>query len=104
MVLYAMADKFLEKMEKDEILEVIGMTELGQMLVDKGRREGERLGRQEGERLGRQEGERLGRQEGKLEAVRNLIGYLDEQVIAERLEIPYETVMQLKEEEKWKDY
>ena len=39
-VIYAMADKFLESMELEEIVEDISMTRLGQMLVDRGMRTG----------------------------------------------------------------
>lgn len=39
-VIYAMADKFLESMELDEIMEDISMTRLGQMLVNKGIEQG----------------------------------------------------------------
>ena len=39
-VIYAMADKFLESMELEEIVEDISMTRLGQMLVDRGIRTG----------------------------------------------------------------
>lgn len=41
-VLYVMADKFLDSAEMDELMEVIGMTQLGQKLVSKGREEGKR--------------------------------------------------------------
>ena len=39
-VLYVMADKFLDSVEMDELMEVFGMTRLGQKLVDKGVEEG----------------------------------------------------------------
>ena len=68
-----MADKFLESAEMDELREVIGMTRLGQMLVNKGI------------------------EQGKLEIAQNLIGLLDDQTIAEKTELPLKTVLELKE-------
>ena len=47
-VIYAMADKFLESMELEEIVEDISMTRLGQMLVDRGMRTGLEKGREQG--------------------------------------------------------
>ena len=41
-VVYVMADKFLDQMDKEEIKEGISMTRLGQMLVDMGREEEKR--------------------------------------------------------------
>ena len=72
-VLYVMADKFLESAEMDELREVIGMTRLGQMLVNKGI------------------------EQGKLEIAQKLIGLLDDQTIAEKTELPLKTVLELKE-------
>ena len=80
-VLYVMADKFLEPSEKDELMEVVGVTQLGQKLVDRGMKQG----------LER------GLEQGKLEIARNLIGLLDDQTIAERTGLPLETVLELKE-------
>ena len=57
----------------DELREVIGMTRLGQMLVNKGI------------------------EQGKLEIAQKLIGLLDDQTIAERTELPLKTVLELKE-------
>ena len=71
-VVYVMADKFLEATEKIEFMEAISMTELGQMLVNKGR------------------------EEEKLKIAKNLIGFLDEQTIAEQTELPLKTVLELK--------
>lgn len=68
-----MADKFLESAEMDELREVIGMTRLGQMLVNKGI------------------------EQGKLEIAQKLIGLLDDQTIAEKTELPLKTVLELKE-------
>lgn len=79
-VLYVMADKFLDAVEMEELTEVVGMTRLGQKLVNKGREEG--------------------REEERLELAEGLIGLLDEQVIAERTKLPLETVLKLKEGKK----
>lgn len=75
-VLYVMADKFLESAEMDELMEVIGMTRLGQKLVAKGIEQGI--------------------EQGKLEIAQNLIGLLDEQTIAARTELPLKTILELK--------
>ena len=77
-VIYAMADKFLESMDLEEIEEEISMTRLGQMLVDRGIR--------------------TGANDNKLENARNLLDLLDEQTIADRIGLPLETVLQLKKE------
>ena len=86
-VIYAMADKFLEPADLQEIVEAISMTRLGQMLVDKGM----------------QEGREEGREENKLANARNLIDLLDERVIAERIGLPLETVRKIKQESQIKD-
>ena len=65
--------------EMDELTEVIGMTRLGQKLVDRGREEG--------------------REEERREIAESLIGLLDERVIAERTGLPLETVLKLKKKE-----
>ena len=83
----AMADKFLEPADLQEIVEAIRMTRLGQMLVDKGM----------------QEGREEGREENKLANARNLIDLLDERVIAERIGLPLETVRKIKQESQIKD-
>ena len=80
-VLYVMADKFLESAEMDELREVIGMTRLGQMLVNRGI----------------EQGIEQGIERGKLEIAQNLIGLLDDHTIAERTELPLKTVLELKE-------
>ncbi len=71
-VLYIMADKFLESAEMDELTEVIGVTELGRKLVNRGF------------------------EQGKLKIAQNLIGTLDEETIAEKTELPLKTVLELK--------
>lgn len=73
-VIYAMADKYLDSDDLEQIMEDISMTRLGQMLFAKGA------------------------EQNKLENAKNLIGLLDEQVIAERIGLPIETVRQLKQE------
>jgi len=73
-VLYVMADKFLDAMDMDEIVEEISMTRLGEKLVDKGR------------------------SEEKEEIAKNLLGILDEHIIAERTGLPLERVRELKKE------
>ena len=84
--MYAMADKFLEPAELQEIVEAISMTRLGQMLVDKGIQEGMKEGMKEG------------REEEKLSNARNLIDLLDVETIAERIGLPLETVQKIKRE------
>lgn len=76
-----MADKFLESDEMDELMEVIGVTRLGQKLVNKGI----------------EQGMELGKEEEKIDIAQNLLGLLDEKVIAQRTGLPLETVMELKE-------
>lgn len=73
-VLYVMADKFLESMDMDEIMEGLKMTRLGQKLVNEGETK------------------------AKLEDAKNLIDLLDENLIAERIGLPLETVQKLKAE------
>lgn len=77
-VLYAMADKFLETMDMEEIMEGVRMTGLGQKLV--------------------QQGEEIGVEKNKLESARNLLDVLTEEMIAERIGLPLETVQNLKKE------
>ena len=77
-VIYAMADKFLESMDLDEIVEDISMTRLGRMLVDRGIH--------------------TGIESTKLDNARNLLDLLDEQTIADRIGLPLETIQQLKKE------
>ena len=81
-VLYAMAEKFLESMDMEEIMEDIRMTRLGKMLVE----------------AGYQEGEDNGIIKNKLENAKNLIDILDVRIIAERIGLPLETVEKLKQE------
>ena len=85
-VLYAMADKFLEKEELGELVEEISMTKLGEMLVNKGVNQGISQGISQGIN------------QAKLEAARNLLDVLNAQTIAERIGLPLETVQQLERE------
>lgn len=62
------------------------MTKLGQMLVEKGKEEGREEGREEGA------------EREKMEIAKNLVGLLDEQVIAERTGLSLEIVQRLKKE------
>lgn len=89
-VLYAMADKFLESMDMDEIMEDVRMTRLGQRLVQDGYDKGY------GEGYG--EGEGSGAEKNRLENARNLLDVLTEEMIAERIGLPLETVKRLKKE------
>lgn len=47
-ILYTLADKFLDSKELDEIKEVISMTRLGQMLLDEGMEKGMKKGMEQG--------------------------------------------------------
>ena len=87
-VIYAMAEKFLEKMDLEEVMEEISMTRLGEMLVKKGYGEGYDIGHSRGV------------EEGKLEAARNLLGQVSPDILAKTLELPLETILKLKEEQK----
>lgn len=89
-VIYAMADKFLETMDLEEIMEEMAMTRLGRMLVKEGI--------EEGIEKGIEKGIVEGTHKTKLEAARNLIDLLDEHMIAERIGLPLETVKELKKE------
>ena len=77
-VIYAMAEKFLEKMDLEEVMEEISMTRLGEMLVNKGYRKGV--------------------EEGKLDAARSLLGQVSPDILAKALELPLETILKLKKE------
>lgn len=77
-VLYAMAEKFLESVDLEEIMEGVRMTRLGKMLVEVGYKEGI--------------------EKEKMENARNLIDILDENIIAERIGLPLEVVREMKRE------
>ncbi len=73
-VIYAMADKFLEKIDLEEVRSEMGMTELGRMLYADAE------------------------QKVKKQSARNLLGILSDDLIAEKIGLPLETVLQLKAE------
>lgn len=77
-VMYAMAEKFLDSVSLEELKEAVGMTRLGQMLVN--------------------DGIEQGRKEGKIEIARELLDVLDDEVIAEKTGLPLETVVKLRED------
>ena len=89
-VIYIMAEKFLESMDLEEIMEGISMTRLGQMLVNKGI--------EEGEKRGELRGEKRGDQNARLETAKKLLPLLDEKKIAEIVNLPLEVILKLKEE------
>ena len=82
-VIYAMAEKFLEKMDLEEVMEEISMTRLGEMLVNKGY----------------DIGHSRGVEEGKPDAARNLLGQVSPDILAKTLELPLDTILKLKEEQ-----
>ena len=71
-----MADKFLEKIDLDEVRSEMRMTELGKMLYEEAEKK------------------------VKLESAKNLLGLLNDELIAEKIGIPLEDVLKLKEEMK----
>lgn len=82
-------DKVISDETRQYVKEVIGMTQVGKMLMDEGRREG----RQEGRVEGRQEGRLEGRQETARKTARNMLKRGDSpEAIAEVLELPVETI------------
>ena len=90
-VIYAMAEKFLEKMDLEEVMEEISMTRLGEMLVNKGYGEGYDKGYDIGHSRGVEE--------GKPDAARNLLGQVSPDILAKTLELPLDTILRLKEEQ-----
>lgn len=77
-VIYAMADKFLDSIDIEEVMEEISMTRIGQKLISEGITEGT--------------------EKAKLSDARNLIDILDVSIIAERIGLPLETVQKIKDE------
>ena len=75
-MIYTMADKFLEKIDLDEVRSEMRMTELGKMLYEEAEKK------------------------VKLESAKNLLGILNDELIAEKIGIPLEDVLKLKEEMK----
>ena len=90
-VIYAMAEKFLEKMDLEEVMEEISMTRLGEMLVNKGYGEGYDKGYDIGHSRGVEE--------GKPDAARNLLGQVSPDILAKTLELPLNTILKLNEEQ-----
>lgn len=87
-VVYVMADKFLDAMDMEEILEGLSMTKLGRMLLEEAETKAEARGKLEGIEEGKLA--------GKLADAASLIDLLDENVIAERIGLPLEKVQELK--------
>jgi hypothetical protein len=54
-LLYAFAEKFVDGNNIDRIKEVFGMTELGRLLREEGKKEGKEEGRKEGKEEGRRQ-------------------------------------------------
>lgn len=78
-VIYAMAEKFLESVDLEKMKEEISMTRLGQMLME--------------------EGFSRGIENEKITAARSILDLLSPEIIAERLELPLEKVLELKAEQ-----
>lgn len=93
-VIYTMADKFLDSISMEEIKEAVSMTKLGQMMLD----EGFKRGITQGITQGISQGITQGAEQNKQENARNLLDILDEKIIAERIGLPLETVRKMKEE------
>lgn len=79
-VLYAMAEKFLDSADMEDVKEMVRMTRLGQMLLE--------------------EGMEKGMEQERMQIAKNLLDILQEDVIAEKLGLSLETVQKLKEEAK----
>lgn len=77
-VVYAMAEKFLDSVTLEELKEAVGMTRLGQMMYN--------------------DGVEAGIEVTKIENAKNLIGILSDELIAEKIGLPLETVKKLREE------
>ena len=71
---------------REEVMEEISMTRLGEMLVNKGYGEGYDIGYSKGV------------EEEKLAAARNLLGQVSPDILAKALELPLETILKLKKE------
>ena len=70
-VVYAMAEKFLDSVTLEQLKEAVGMTRLGQMMYNDGI------------------------EASKNESARNLLGLLSDEIIAEKIGLPLETVQNL---------
>lgn len=85
-MIYAMATKFLEEADLEEMKEVVRMTELGRMLMNDGIAEGMEKGMEKG------------MEQRSLQIARNLIGCISEELIAEKTGLSLEKVRELKKE------
>ncbi len=85
-VVYAMAEKFLDSITLEDLKETVGMTRLGQMMYN------------DGVEAGIEAGMEKGIEANKIENARNLIGILSDELIAEKIGLPLETVKKLHEE------
>lgn len=82
-------DKIIDKETRQYIKEVLGLTQIGKMLIDEGRQEGRREGRQEGRKEGRQEGDI----ERAKKTARNMLKRgTSVKDVAEILELPLDTI------------
>ena len=81
-VVYAMAEKFLDNVTLDELKEAVGMTRLGKMMFNDGL----------------EQGMEQGIESNKLENAKSLIGILTDELIAEKIGLPLETVKKLHDE------
>lgn len=81
-VVYAMAEKFLDSVTLEELKEAVGMTKLGQMWYNDGL----------------EAGMAQGAEEAKLENAKNLIGILSDELIAEKIGLPLETIKKIHNE------
>lgn len=97
-VIYAMADKFLEKVDLDEIRKEMKMTELGRMIYEEAKTDlGEALYEEAKIELGKALYEEA-EQKVKTDLARKLLGILSDDLIAEKTGLPIEVVLKLKEE------
>ena len=81
-VVYDMAEKFLDSVTLEQLKEAVGMTKLGQMWYNDGI----------------EVGMAQGIETSKLEIAKNLIGILTDELIAEKIGLPLETVKKLHED------
>lgn len=82
-VIYAMAEKFLESVDLEKMKEEISMTRLGQMLMEEGF----------------SRGMSQGIENEKITAARSILDLLSPEIIAERIGLPLEKVLELKAEQ-----
>ncbi len=99
----AFTDKVITEATRQYIKEVLGMTQVGRMLIEEGRQEGRQEGIREGRQEGRQEGIQEGRQKGDIERARKtaltmLKRGTSAEEVAEILELPLNTIRDWAEE------